>query len=495
MLSDPFDWFLVLVGLGVVALLLAVGFFLPNYALAFVDFAVYLCDRASKAISSSLSSTSELPHSKIYRRRDLVGRSARRHEYPGVIPSNDSMSERILNRYGRYLNLQANIQDTNATVFRVRSWLRNCEQIHHGRDGNPHCQPLQEDGRGYPLWLIDIEQRCVVPFQATISYFALSYVWGRVETAVMERSNFVQLQQPGSLLGPHQAIELPKTIKDAMFLTGFLGHRYLWCDRLCLVQDDLSSKLPQIQQMAEIYARAYCTIVAFDNLDANSGLHGLPSLTRCPHRQPSTSANMEYAHWSSRAWTFQEKLFSVRIIQLSSHAVKWQCSPLREKKSIDGSNNYNSKTIRSLRFISDIDISALDHPVQVGGMSCPRHASLEYYINLAEKYSQRHVNEQHPEDIFHAFSSIQSILKASYPGAFIQGIPECLLVQCLVWSTGASSHTEFLDPVTGRKASSWSWIGWSARIYYPGLANRYFPEFADKVSVTGTSRRFGVLVR
>ena len=246
-----------------------------GHAMAFVDYAVYLYARASKAVSSNSSSTSELPHSEIHRRRDLIGGYPMLHEYPGVIPSYDSRSERMLNRYGRYLNVYAKIPDTNATVFRIRSWLRNCEKNHNGRNGNPHCQPLDEDGRGYPLWLIDIEQRCVVPFQASLSYFALSYVWGCVDTAKMERSNLAQLRQPGSLLGPRQVVELPNTIKDAMFLTGFLGHRYLWCDRLCLVQDDISSKLPQIRHMAEIYARAYCTIIAFDNLDANSGLHGL----------------------------------------------------------------------------------------------------------------------------------------------------------------------------------------------------------------------------
>ena len=467
-----------------------------GHAMVFVDFAVYLYARASKAVSSNFSSTSELPHSETHRRRDLIGGSTLLHEYPGVIPSYDSMSERMLNRYGRYLNVYAKIPDTNATVFRIRSWLRNCEKNHNGRNGNPHCQPLNEDGRGYPLWLIDIEQRCVVPFQASLSYFALSYVWGCVETAKMERSNLVQLQEPGSLLGPRPAVELPKTIKDAMFLTGFLGHRYLWCDRLCLVQDDISSKLPQIQQMAEIYARAYCTFIAFDNLDANSGLHGLPSLTRCSHRQSSTSSSTERARWSSRAWTFQEELFSVRIVRLSSHAVKWQCSPLREKRSTYGSNHNDSHTIRSLRSISDIDSSLLDHSMQVGGMFCPRIASLAYYVNLAEEYSQRHVNEHHPEDRFHAFSSVQSILKASYPGAFIQGIPESLLAQCLLWETGASSHNDFVDPitgrrastwschndfvdpVTGRKASSWSWIGWSGSIYYT--------IFADKIRTSRT---------
>ena len=453
----------------------------------FFQSAINLYTRASKSISSSLNSTSELPHLEIHRRRDLISGSAMRHEYPGVILSHESMSERMLNRYGRYLNLAALIPDTDATIFRIRSWLRNCEQSHNGRDGNPNCQPLDKDDRGYPLWLIDIEQRCVVRFQANLSYFALSYVWGRVETAKMERSNLVKLQQPGSLLGPHQAVELPKTIKDAMFLIGYLGHRYLWCDRLCLVQDDVSSKLPQIQQMAEIFARAYCTIVAFDNLDANSGLHGLPSLTICSQRRCndyldyvpflSSSAHVERAHWSSRAWTFQEELFSVRIIQFSSHVVNWQCSPLREKKSTYGSNHSFSGPIRGLQYGSDLSMSGFGSFMQVGGMLCPRDASLEYYIFLAEEYSRRRINKRHPEDIFHAFSSVQSVLKASYPGAFVQGIPECFLVQCLLWQSWASRPKDFVYPVTGRKASSWSWIAWSARIKYPrfaGIADEFW---------------------
>ena len=70
------------------------------------------------------------------------------HAYPGVVPNYNSRSERMLNRYGRYLNAVAK---TNATIFRVRSWLRNYEQNHYGRDGNPHYQPLDEDGRGYLL--------------------------------------------------------------------------------------------------------------------------------------------------------------------------------------------------------------------------------------------------------------------------------------------------------------------------------------------------------
>ena len=144
-------------------------------------------------------------------------------------------------------------------------------------------------------------------------------------------------------------------------------------------------------------------------------------------------------------------------------------------------------------------------------MFCPRYASLAYYISLAEIYSQRHVNEQHPEDIFYAFSSIQSVLKVSYPGSFIQGVPECLLVLCLLWETITSSYKDFVSPVTGRRASSWSWIGWSARIYYPRFVDPtsiYYPRTAGQnrilrrcedlvswyVSLTKDSRRYPVSV-
>ena len=94
-----------------------------GYVLAFVDFAVYLYARAAKAVSSNSSYTSELPYPEIHRRRDLIGGSAMLHEYLGAMSSYDSRSERMLSRYGRYLNIYAEIPDTNATVFRIRNCL------------------------------------------------------------------------------------------------------------------------------------------------------------------------------------------------------------------------------------------------------------------------------------------------------------------------------------------------------------------------------------
>lgn len=55
-----------------------------------------------------------------------------------------------------------------------------------------------------------------------------------------------------------------------------MGERYLWVDRLCIIQDDKEHKDQQLKEMASIYSRSYFTIIAVDAPDANHGLHGLP---------------------------------------------------------------------------------------------------------------------------------------------------------------------------------------------------------------------------
>jgi hypothetical protein len=56
-----------------------------------------------------------------------------------------------------------------------------------------------------------------------------------------------------------------------------MGLRYLWVDRLCIVQDEPTHLREQLQQMASIYANSYFTIIAADGYDANYGLPGVDS--------------------------------------------------------------------------------------------------------------------------------------------------------------------------------------------------------------------------
>jgi hypothetical protein len=70
-----------------------------------------------------------------------------------------------------------------------------------------------------------------------MKYMALSYVWGPGESAgtKTEKTTVESMLRAGALLGDDAAVKMPKTVEDAMVLTGLLGVRYIWCDRFCIV--------------------------------------------------------------------------------------------------------------------------------------------------------------------------------------------------------------------------------------------------------------------
>ncbi|KAF2165504.1 hypothetical protein M409DRAFT_24356 [Zasmidium cellare ATCC 36951] len=432
---------------------------------------------------------------RYFKRRDLLSSYASRRACPSVIPLSDhgASIEAFLAGCGERLNTYARIHNTNLTIFRLRNWLRNCEAHHREKDGAHRiCEPLVGEDDRCPLWLIDIEDCCLVPYRHTLSYVALSYVWGRVETAKTSVSNLTDLQQPGSLLGRASQVRLPRTVRDAMFLTGFLGQRYLWCDRLCIVQDDPRSKHSQVQQMAYIYARSFCTIIALDNLSADSGIHGLPTLSRlADHEKKLATVDVEKCLWPARAWTFQEELFSVRLIWLKQNNVSWQCSTMQSSSSSGGNKDYRSGRDRLLPWFN----SSGDH-MRVGGMYCPPTFAFHFYTALVKKYSERFMNELHPEDRFYAFSSIQKVLESTCAEGFIQGLPATWLPCALLWrSTCKAQSTKRLTAAS--PMASWSWIGWLMPVVFPNSRSGERHESPRgivlwSVSEAPNSRRFPI---
>jgi len=163
----------------------------------------------------------------------------------------------------------------------IQRWITECSRTH-----GDHCQakpwsrasPTSTSAitncRDFrPLWLVDVQKSCIKPAQSDDRYVALSYVWGQQRKGFSNRegeppfealqSNIVALQQEGALItiGTTTA-PLPQTILDAIGIPNLLGERYLWVDRLCIVQDDAATKHSQIHHMSSIYANAHFTLVA-----------------------------------------------------------------------------------------------------------------------------------------------------------------------------------------------------------------------------------------
>jgi len=136
-------------------------------------------------------------------------------------------------------------------------------------------------------------------------------------------------QESNSVLN---ASTLPATIRDAMIITQELRQRFLWIDTLCIVQDDDTEKQEHLRSMGSIYANAYITIVAAEGT-AYSGIFGINhgnEATKSGYRRQlpdsvqqitSFEQKIRYHHqrlraslWNQRAWTFQEQIFSRRLL-------------------------------------------------------------------------------------------------------------------------------------------------------------------------------------
>ncbi|KAG8428721.1 hypothetical protein J3459_002520 [Metarhizium acridum] len=136
-----------------------------------------------------------------------------------------------------------------------------------------------------------------------------------------------------------------------MELVRSLGLRYLWVDTLCIVQDDNDTVQRNLDNMALMYANSLLTVIAAHGSDAESGLRPsspdtpqLPVL-HFPHislrLQPAAGkvGDITQAKWSSRAWTFQEALFSRRCLVFGQQT-SWYCRTVTfEESEMEPSRN------------------------------------------------------------------------------------------------------------------------------------------------------------
>ncbi|KAK4031566.1 HET-domain-containing protein, partial [Parachaetomium inaequale] len=374
---------------------------------------------------------------------------------------------------------------------RVRRWLDHCN-VHH----IAHCQlsPQSEQLFNHlPRRLIDVQRRCLVPAKPSRRYAALSYVWGITPSFKTLRRNIDRLQQDGALdieawaqgargeSGVGQPL-FPSTIRDAMELTRQLGEGLLWVDALCIVQDDDEDRQHQLSRMGSIYANAYVTIVAANGtaLDGLRGIEGatLPIARPVPaapyylfHRRgnylheaiQSAHRQLRESVWSQRGWTFQEQIFSRRLLILDHNSVTWECHCavwLEGMEPAEGQCQDN-------------------RAMAAQGFSFSAQPNLGDYARHVAQFNRRQLT--YPEDALDAFTGILAILSSTaFTDGFICGLPVLFFDVALLWynkaplerrcarrqrdrdndATGVDTHV--LPP-------SWAWAAWGGAVEYADL--------------------------
>jgi hypothetical protein len=222
----------------------------------------------------------------------------------------------------------------------VQHWRRACRDTHGACCNDDYAHALAQHID--ELILVDVNNGSLTTLSTSspITYVALSYVWGNAPMFKTTESNFEHLQQPGALYDQGNGTVLPDTVRDAMHLVRALGERYLWVDCLSVIQDASSEEMDRtLRAMARIYASADFTIVAAGGEDAGYGLRGIGGASTNRTPSPSSYCHLwdaypEDSKWATRGWTFQESLFSRRLL-IFRDTVSWICGRCEWREGVD----------------------------------------------------------------------------------------------------------------------------------------------------------------
>ena len=344
----------------------------------------------------------------------------------------------------------------------ARSWYMNCLE---GKCGSKRI-PARTGSLPNGFRVIDVQRSCIVEAEPTCHYVALSYVWGGAEGLENSQQNRISLEKEGVL--QEKAYEIPNTIKDAIELTASMGLRYLWVDRLCIVQDDRNDTACQIAAMDQIYSLASLTIAAVSGDCANSGLSGSTTRPRLYSQPIAQVQGMDLAHrprafegavnqsvWNSRAWTFQERVMSYRTLFIAEQRCFYACQ------------------CRSDVFVEGLDViengsgRKLDGRVELDGpmgnlMPSSKSINILTYGRLVRAYTSRRLS--YPTDILNAFKGIEALLHPLFRSDFLYGLPRSEIDSQLLWQP-EYSLTRRRDLVSGLPMfPSWSWAGWVGQV-------------------------------
>jgi hypothetical protein len=377
----------------------------------------------------------------------------------------------------------------------IRAWLDQCNTCHGSACySNESLQPRLEHG-SRPLYLIDVQDGCIVPTPEHSRYVALSYVWGNGEASTCTTiANLQELQMPEGLY--RRDTSLPRVILDAVHLVETLGERYLWIDRLCIVQDDYATKHHQLSSMGEIYAGAFFTLVAAQNDEAALGLYGprrmsigpvLSSAKERARRLPISrlsskqillthAMSLMQTKWYSRGWTFQEYIFSRRRVIFHNHTVNWEClcSSWHESQNMSRVASYDKPIEES----NSRGLATRAYTPSTGLKLTPWPDMLRY-TRLTSLFNERDLT--FPEDVLDAYAGCLHHLSRVFPEGFISGLPAMCFDAALLWQPWTRMKRRQTRRLSPDEAvlPSWSWAGWEGVINSESLRSASNYQFED----------------
>lgn len=310
------------------------------------------------------------------------------------------------------------------------------------------------------------------------TYVCLSYCWGDSKPwNQIGQTTSANLSKYLETIPFHS---LPKTVVDAIYLCYELGFRFLWVDRLCIVQDDKDDWKNEASKMCDIYNRSALTISvplcvqssesflekrqdphptdwkgSFATIDfIDKGSNSSRALCFVQGRLARGQASwflennwVDFARdysvshhgnrWITRGWTFQEWILSPRVIHIDTMTL-WDC--------FEGYANELNR-----RYVKKAVIGR--NPGELG-----RHVPWQ---PIVEEYSQREITNE--EDRLPALDGLAAHYHHTTGYTYLVGLWLEEMPRSLLWQR--NRYDEAKTPVS-RTLPSWSWASLGTRAMY-----------------------------
>jgi hypothetical protein len=364
----------------------------------------------------------------------------------------------------------------------IRTWLKDAIQDVPNLDG--YDQQLPSVG----IELIQVHTRTIIAQpDSKPPFVCLSYVWGQSDWKKRESVQKGHLRYLPS--------KCSQTIEDAVVVTKELGYEYLWVDQYC-VSKDPSIRHSQIATMDVVYKSASMTIVAATGSDADYGLPGV-SRPRKPQPHCLTEAgglvcvrldalhDMDASVYASRAWTYQERLFSNHCLVFTDHQVfidsptsmrlETLSTPVQWKVQSDLHRGERHLQLDSLRdkVLEDFSINGNTGwrdarlPWELSSTSSRLYSEPEYLV-IFQRHVEQYTSRRLTYD-FDALNAIAAILERFEDGECpihsIFGIPYLLSERPILGFGLSWVHSDSKQsPKRRPEFPSWSWAGWSKEV-------------------------------
>lgn len=385
----------------------------------------------------------------------------------------------------------------------LQRWIKTCN-VHHKTCGKIRNNWGMEHLAGpRSLRYIDTENMCICwrPAWELAYHVTLSYVWGGSQGLQLVKANQILLFAKGSLTEAWSNI--PAVIRDAIELVRDLNTEdgkprvFLWVDQLCIVQDDLSDKGIQIQQMNQTYSTSIATLIAAEGSHSDFPLtrHRCYSASPYPKRGevpgsrqvvrnvqglrllaalPGPSETIAHSVWDTRAWTLQEAELSHASMIFGKDQVTFRCA-----QEVFCEDFVTEATIEGYKEMEATGQAWLNSQVEQRKSAPVRDSdwplTFGMYGRIVESYTKRAMT--YPTDILPAFQGVSQALHALCGWKALNGLTEDVIDYSLLWRPNGLIKRRFTsngdpDQLIPEEGSAelclptYSWSAWLGSVTY-----------------------------